>query len=119
MNAKKNQKKLSVEVKQRRKDARTVGGLITQLQKQKELSEEIKALLDRAAACKAAWKASKEDDSAPVDMKKAFIQAVRRLTGAKGRTAPDAIEAARAWLGVGQPVDGGKEAREEQVEVAA
>jgi hypothetical protein len=115
MNAKKNQKKLSVEVKQRRKDARTIGGLITKFQKQKDLPQEIRSLIERAAACKGDWKADGSDDSAPVDMKKLFIQAVRRLTGAKGRTAPDAIEAARAWLGVGQPVDGG----EEQVEVAA
>jgi hypothetical protein len=120
MSAKKNQKKLSVEVKQRRKDSRTVAGLITKLAKQRELPEDVRSLIERAAGEKATWKADATNDSAPVDMKKAFIQAVRKLTGVKGRSTPDAIEAARAWLGIGQPAEGGEEPREEEeVEAAA
>jgi hypothetical protein len=113
-NAKKTQT-LSIEVKQRRKDARTVGGLITQLLKKKELPEEVRALIERAAQCRTAWKADKTDDSAPVDMKKAFIQGVRKLTGAKGRSTPDAIGAARLWLGVGPAVEETREQATEEV----
>jgi hypothetical protein len=93
-----------------------VGGLITKFQKQKELPGEVRSLIVRAADCRTAWKADKANDSAPVDMKKAFIQAVRKLTSVKGRSTPDAIEAARTWLGIEQPAE---EAREEEVEAAA